>query len=257
MTIQDFMPYWKKEEECYSETKVEGRDQKGKKTSTSWPRDKPMAQRYYETWLKNVTDPDTGKFYEQRDKNGNTMKGTGPKHLVRQIVRIRTNDNKEWLYSNGIVTGFDVAGDEVHETCSNPETWNRVGFAYDKQFDQKTMSMKRILQGPNSRETVYEMPFNEKNLKILFDKRLDDKVTFVVKEERNGTVHEVKDATGIASKTFELFKKDFDYLYNADYITSAQKAEMRQQAIEMGLLPREAQGQQTTTTTLPPKGTYS
>ena len=53
----------------------------------------------------------------------------------------------------------------------------------------------------------------------------------------------MKDATGIASKTLELFKKDFDYLYNADYITATQKAELRQQAIEMGLLPREAQAQ--------------
>ena len=30
----------------------------------------------WETWLQKVTDPDTGKFYEQRDKNGNMIKGT-------------------------------------------------------------------------------------------------------------------------------------------------------------------------------------
>ena len=62
-------------------------------------------------WLQKVTDPDTGKFYEQRDpKTGNTIKGTGPKHLIRQIVRIRTSDGKEFLYSNGKLTGFDVTG---------------------------------------------------------------------------------------------------------------------------------------------------
>ena len=164
MTIQDidvdvdFMPYWKNEEECYSEAKVEGRDNHGKKVIVSWPRDKPTEQKYYETWLNTVKDPDTGKFYEKRDKNGNTIKGTGPKHLVRQIVRIKTADGKEWLYSNGKVTGFDVTGDPVSETCSNPEAWKRTGFAYDKQFDQKTMTVKRIVQGPNSNETVYEMP---------------------------------------------------------------------------------------------------
>ena len=44
-----------------------------------------------------------------------------------------------------------------------------------------------------------------------------------------------------------------DYLANSDYITPQQKAEIRQQAIEQGLLPREAeQGQQTTPA--PPKG---
>jgi len=105
------------------------------------------------------------------------------------------------------------------------------------------MSMKKTIAGPNSVETVYEIPFNEKNLKALFDKRMNDSVTFVVKEEKNNAVHSVQDATGIASKTFELFTKDFDYLYNADYISQQQKAELRQQAIEMGLLPREVQAQ--------------
>jgi hypothetical protein len=57
----------------------------------------------YDSWLQKVKDPDTGNFFEQRDKNGNTIKGTGPKHLVKTIVRIRTNDNKEWLYTKGYV----------------------------------------------------------------------------------------------------------------------------------------------------------
>jgi hypothetical protein len=94
----DFMPYWKKEEQCYQETKVEGKDTyTHKKVSTTWPRDKPQNQIKYESCLQKVKDPDTGKFYEQRDSNGNIIKGTGPKHLVKTIVRIRTNDNKEWL----------------------------------------------------------------------------------------------------------------------------------------------------------------
>ena len=127
----------------------------------------------YETWLQKVTDPDTGKFYEQRDpKTGNTIKGTGPKHIVRQIVRIRTNEGKEYPYSNGKLTGFDNLGEVATETCSNPETWNRTGFLDNKQFDQKTMSMKKTIAGPNSLDIVYEMPFNEKNLSILYEKRI-------------------------------------------------------------------------------------
>ena len=57
--------------------------------------------------------------------------------------------------------------------------------------------------------------------------------------------------------------KPFDYLYNSDYISTTQKAELRQQAIEMGLLPREAQAQalveqqQEGQITKPPTGTYS
>ncbi len=138
----DFMPHWINEEKCFEDAKVEGKDTKtGKKTTISWPRDKPIEQTKYELWLQKVRDPDTGKFYEQRDKNGNTIKGTGPKHLIRQIVRIRTSDGKQWLYSNGKLTGFDVLGEVTTVTCSNPETWDRTGFAYDKQFDQKTMTI--------------------------------------------------------------------------------------------------------------------
>jgi hypothetical protein len=59
----------------------------------------------------------------------------------------------------------------------------------------------------------------------------------------------------------DLFLKPFDYLFNSDYIRAAQKAELRQQAIEMGLLPREAQVQAQTQqegqTTAAPAGTYS
>jgi hypothetical protein len=47
------------------------------------------------------------------------------------------------------------------------------------------MSMKQTLVGPNSRVIVYDMPFNEKNLKTLFEKRIDDNISFVVKGSRN------------------------------------------------------------------------
>jgi hypothetical protein len=264
---------WKREQQCYDEAKVEGKDRNGKKVSTNWPRDKPIEQVMYETWLQKVIDPDTGKFYERRDpKSGNTIKGTGPKHLVIQIVRIRTSDGKEHLYSNGKLTGFDVLGEVATVNCSNPETWNRVGFLYNKQYDKKTMSMKKTIAGPNSNETVYEMPFNEKNLSILYEKgiALEDlkligqrriiSLSFRVKDARNGVVRDVKDATGILHKSMDLFLKPFEYLANSEYITPQMKAELRQQAIEQGLLSREAQGQtqqQEGQTTAAPAGTYT
>jgi hypothetical protein len=274
---QDFITQinekWKKEQQCYDELKIEGKDTRtGKKTTGTWPREKPIEQTMYELWLQKITDPDTGKFYEQRDpKTGNTIKGTGPKHIVIQIVRIRTN---------GKVTGFDALGEVVTETVSNPETWNRTGFAYNKQFDQKTMSMKKTIVGPNSVETVYDMSFNEKNVSILFEKRImpDDlkligqkriiSLSFSIKDARTGTVRDVKDATGILHKSMDLFLKPFDYLANREYMSPQMKAELRQQAIDQGLLPlsRESQvhpqalveqqeGQ--VTTTKPPAGTYS
>ena len=34
--------------------------------------------------------------------------------------------------------GFDVIGDVVSQKCNEPKTWAKVGFAYDKQFNQST-----------------------------------------------------------------------------------------------------------------------
>lgn len=240
MTIQELMPYWKEEEKCYEEAKLEGKDRNGKKVSTHWPRDKPQEQLQYEEWLKKVKDPDTGKFYEQRDKNGNTVKGTGPKYQVRRIVRIKLTDGTQWLYSHGNFTGFDSSGDVVSVHCQGrgSEIWTRTHFAYRKQVDEKTVSIKRIVEGPSTLEQVYELAFNEKNLKNLFEKRMNDKVSFILKDETHGNaVREVKDQTNIASKTLELFMKPWDYLWEAKYLSVQTRAELRQYAIDNGLIP--------------------
>ena len=162
-----------------------------------------QAQMQYQLWLKKVQDPDTGEFYKQRDKDGNIIKGTFPKHIVRQIVRIRTSDDKEYLYSNGYLIGFDVVGDPVSQSCSNPETWIKTGFRYKKEYDQNQGRMRTRIEGPSSQEVVYEMPFNEKNLRTLFDKRITPEdlnlmgqkrmitLAFSVKDERNGVVRDV------------------------------------------------------------------
>jgi hypothetical protein len=99
------------------------------------------------------------------------------------------------------------------------------------------------------------LPFNEKNLKQLFDNREDDyNITFTVKDEASEKAVEVKREPNI-NDTFKLFLKPFQYLFNADYITPQQKAELRQMAIDQGIItpstPLEPIG------TTPPKGTYS
>ena len=266
----DFMPYWKNEEQCFEDAKIEGKDAiTGKKASGTWPRDIPQAQIQYQLWLKKVQDLDTLEWYKQRDKDGNIIKGTGPKHVVRQIVRIRTSDDKEYFYSNGYLIGYDVNGDAVSQSCSNPETWTKTGFMYKREFDPSINRLKTKIVGPNALTTVYEMPFNENNLKKLYDKRITPEdlkllsqkrigeLTFSLRDERNNTVRQIKDATGILHKTLDLFLKPYDYLYNADFLSPQQKAEMRQAAIDQGLLPREAGGPEVQPATAPPKGTYS
>jgi hypothetical protein len=260
---------WKQEQKPFDEAKVEGKDSwTGKKASGTWPRDMPQEQIQYEIWLKKVTDPDTGTYWKQRDKEGNIIKGTGPKHVIRRIVRFRTSDDKEVLWSSGYLIGFNDVGDPVSQSCQEPEVWRETGFAYKKEYDQAQGRVRSKVVGPNSITPVYSMEFNEANVKALFDKRITPEdlklmgqkrpisLEFVVKDERNGVVRDVRDATGIPHKTLDLFlKHSFDYLANSEYITPQQKAEMRQQAIDMGLLPREAQqGEQIPA---PPKGTYS
>lgn len=204
----------------------------------------------YELWLSKVKDPETGKFYSQRDKDGNIIKGTKPQQIVKQIVRIRIGDREEYVFSNGYIVGYDIMGEPVREICSSPETWTRTEFSFKREYDPKTVSIKSIPIGPVHAETIYEMPFNEINLKALYDKRITPEtlrllrqtrikdVSFCLKNNQNGVVREVKDPTGITSKTLELFStKPFDYLYNGDYISLAQKAELRQQAIDLGILP--------------------
>ena len=53
-TKLDFMPYWKKEEQCFEDAKVEGKASRtGKKATNSWPRDIPQGQMQYLEWLKS------------------------------------------------------------------------------------------------------------------------------------------------------------------------------------------------------------
>ena len=109
--------------------------------------------------------------------------------------------------------------------------------------------------GTLDKEDVYEMPFNEKNLKELASLSANDAdITFTIKDEKNERAVEVKKEHNIG-KTLELFQKPFDYLLNAEYISPQQRAELRQIAVDAGIIapstplaPIES---------APPKGTYS
>lgn len=54
--------------------------------------------------------------------------------------------------------------------------------------------------------------------------------------------------------TLKLFLKPFDYLFNAKYITPQQKAELRQMAVDEGLIAPSTPVVPSTTDL--PKGTY-
>ena len=259
----DFMPYWKKEEKCFEEEQIEVTDHNGRKVTKNgktvikpWPRDKPVDQIVYQDeWLKKVVNPDANEFYPARNKDDNPIKGTGAKHIVRQIIRIRRKDATEYLYSLGTLYAFDAFGNIVDCNCNKPEVWTKTLFTHTRVYDERTNSTKMQTSGTLGIETVYEMPFNEKNLKELASLRENDAdIAFTVKDEASGKAVEVKKEANF-NDTLKLFQKPFHYLFNAEYITPQQKAELRQMAVDAGIIapstplaPTEA---------APPKGTYS
>jgi hypothetical protein len=73
---EDFMPYWKREEECFKQAVITDPETK-RKTTDTFPRPIPANQRVYESWLEKVVNPSTGDYYPQRDQDGAPIKGTG------------------------------------------------------------------------------------------------------------------------------------------------------------------------------------
>ena len=69
-------------------------------------------------------------------------------------------------------------------TAHKPEVWTRTLFDYKRMYDQRTNTTKTQTVGTLGAEDVYELPFNEKNLKELFAKRESDtQISFTVKDE--------------------------------------------------------------------------
>ena len=169
----DFMPYWKNEEKCFEEAKVEGKDTVQARRLQAFGH-AILPKCNYNIWdgLRRSWTQIPASSTNNVIRMETSLKDTGPKQVIRQIVRIRTSDDKEWLYSNGYLIGFDVVGDPVCQSCSNPETWIKTGFQYKKEYDTEQGRVKSRIVGPNALTTVYEMPFNEKNLKELYDKRI-------------------------------------------------------------------------------------
>ena len=129
---------------------------------------------------------------------------------------------------------------------------------HERIYDQRTNTTKVPTTGTLKQEDVYELPFNETNLKALVDLRASDsEIAFAVKEEGSGKAIDVKRDVNI-NKTIELFLRPFDYLFEARYISPQQRQELRQQAIDQGFIAPSTPLDPSSTAPPPPKeGTYS
>lgn len=94
--------------------------------------------------------------------------------LVRvfQLIRVKTPDDKEWVKSRQQWIGLDQLGNELEETFTDPEVWDKPSFKHEMMPKDRNNP-----NGPRERRAVeytlkpeYTKPFTEKNVKELYSK---------------------------------------------------------------------------------------
>ena len=244
--FHDFLPNIEKEIAEYKKAIIQDIDHRSKKKGKdqeepySWPlnRELELKERIYNEFVEKVVNEKTNHFYPQKDEDNRAIPNTGAYKTIRSIVRIKRNDDSEYLLSKGDIHAFNSLGDQVKFYVSYPERWNKPLWNYTTQWNDKTKQLEKRLEGPSGLETVYELPFNKENLLELWNQRESDRtIQFICKDEATGKAAEVRDVTGNTQKSFELFRdSDFDFLFKGEYIPEAIKAELRQEALAQGLI---------------------
>ena len=164
--------------------------------------------------------------------------GASCRHVIHTIIRIRTLDGSEKLYSLGELIGYDGASIRRSMGCNKPEVWEAVKFGYEKTYNQKTRRFDIHTTGPIGNETKYLLDFNQENFDSLYSKTWDGKnpyfkpnrrnsnkrVTLIVKDEQSGIAIEIFWQS--LERSIELFKtKSFDELFTGSYLPLAVREE--------------------------------
>jgi hypothetical protein len=212
-------------EKSFFAKEVMGYEPKTKKDVT-WPY-YDSEEESYKDWLKQVQDPITKQFYKGRkdvveyDNDGKEIPSTKktielePYFVRRQIVRLRTKDKKEYLYSRGHLYGYTTYGEELAKKFQEPEIWKQQAFKHHMEFMPKDNKHKNICDGPTAGSiTHYTVPYTPENVDELMKNAIPN-VALKVREE--GGI--VKDAPDL--DTFR--NKSFDYILNMDYLTEKEK----------------------------------
>jgi hypothetical protein len=216
-------------EKSFFDKEVMGYDEKTRK-DTPWPFEaSPSFGQYkeYMNWLDQVQDKVTKQFYKGRkstseyDNDGKEIPGKTtsidlePNFVRTQIIRLRTKDKGEFLYSRGIITGYNNFQNPITTSFQEPEIWNEQQFNHKTEFIQRLNTVKDICLGPAGVIPHYTMDFNSDNVDELM-KNVVPKIKLIVREE-GGRVKEAPD--------LETFKtKSFDYILKMEYLTEKEKA---------------------------------
>lgn len=221
----DYMPNWKKEEECFANEKMDD--------GRPFPRQKPLAQTAYETWLADVVNPINKEYYEFNMPDGTKKKA---RYEITTIIRKRLPDDSEKLLTIGKLIGYTALGDERERGIRHPEVWQKTEFNHATSVDPNNPNrLMTKTVGPKPMKEIYELDWNEENLNKLLEQRINNHVDLIVKESKAVSV---KQAT--YEKTVKFFKTNtFEYLYNAEYITEDQRKANIEMAKRQGLISSE------------------
>jgi hypothetical protein len=233
MTI-DFMPYWKDEEDCFLKERLED----GK---TPWPREKPIEQSSYEKWLSNVKNPVADAYYEKVDKYG---KRDTAHYQIREIIRVKDEEGKEFLISSGWLIGYNALGDERRHYINWPEMWTETIFDHVSVVD--TNNPNNIVSsttGPKQRITRYMMECNKENLNKLVEQKANENINLSVKDLNSDKRVDVRFIGSFKDRVKFFLDNDFWYLHNGMYISEDEKKLNRQLAERQGLAEMTAAGQ--------------
>ena len=230
----DFFPGFNLQKEQFSKVKSSN----GK----SWPRAESVLEKQYQNFVTEVVNPSNNRFYTPIDENNFPIlmidQGAACRHVIHTIIRIKTLDGSEKLYSLGELIGYDGASIRRSMGCDKPETWESVKFGFEKTYNQKSRRFDIYSIGPIGNETKYLLDFNTENFHSLFAKTWDGKnpyfkpnrrnsnkrVTLIVKDEQSGTAIEIFWQS--IERSCELMKtKSFDELFTGSYLPLAVREE--------------------------------
>lgn len=174
-----------------------------------WPYYAPTEELAHIEWLKVVVDPSTEEFYKGAG-------GEGPKYTITQIVRVKTLEGTEFLYSIGQVKAYNMYHDPVTTDVRAPETYLRPEFTHETLRDEKDGHNKRFTTGIGDTIKEYNLEFNTENVDKLLAQRNPKGCMLTVKEENSGKVKECTDV--------EMFKtKPINYILNDEWQSPEQR----------------------------------
>jgi hypothetical protein len=202
MTRQDFYPGFNKAAAIYANEFPPG-------STKPWPYDRPVQERAIETLFKDVVDPSTQEYYKSKE-------GEAPRKYVTDIVRIKTLEGKEFVYSNGYVKFYTMFGDLKVEVCNKQEAYEHAIFLHETRPDPKDGHIKRFTMGIEDRVMKYDLPWSAENIDKLLENESPRGANLTLWDERK--------QQGKGCTDLEMFKtRPFNYIYNDEYLTPEQK----------------------------------